>query len=391
MRLCFLLYISLFIFNAFAIAQPGDTALISRLINDLANEQVKESGKDFYAGMFPSYRECGGSPHNYQPDNNIFYTAVSVFALKNILPYVSQNNARKIDTIIAKATSLYPLYRNKNGLPFYGFWANKDVIMPHTFVFQYLKTVFGQSEDADDSVMALLGLDDNDSDCMALKKRMIETSNGAQKKIISTYKKYRAIPAYSTWLGYRMPVDFDLGVHCNILYFMLDKHLPFVKQDSATIELVRQMIASREYLKAPVYLSPYYVRSSVLLYHIARFMGKFSITEIEPYKPQLIRDIQQQLANANNVMDAIILRTSLLRLGADAPSLPLFTPEEFETSNQKDFVFFQARAAFSYPTPLKQMLLHWSYIYYYFYCPSYYKILWLEYLIEKEKHYSTNG
>jgi len=61
----------------------------------IANEQVIQTGKDFYAGMFPSYRECGGSPHNYQPDNNIFYTAVGVFALKNMLPYLSGLNRQK--------------------------------------------------------------------------------------------------------------------------------------------------------------------------------------------------------------------------------------------------------------------------------------------------------
>ncbi len=366
-------------------AQQTDTALISQLINDIAGIQTDKNGKDFYAGMFPSYRECGGSPHNYQPDNNIFYTAVSVFALKNMLPDVSSENQKKINDIITKAVSCYHLYRNKNGFPFYSFWANQDVIMPHTLIFQYLKTVFGQSEDADDSVMALMGLDNSDSDNITLKKRMIETANGSRKKIISTFRKYRNLPAYSTWVGYRMPVDFDLGVHCNELYFMLEKKLPLVKQDSATITVIKQMIAGRYYITAPVYVSPYYVKSSVLLYHIARLMGQFSIVELDAHKPQLIRDIKQQLLVSDNIMDQIILRTSLLRLGDTAPQLPVFTIPEFEKSNQSDFVFFQARAAFSYPTPLKQIFLHWSYIYYYFYCPAYYKILWLEYLIEKQK------
>ncbi len=385
MRKCTLLYYFLLLLSSSVCAQNSDSALIASLIRAIAGEQVKGNNKDFYAGMFPSYRECGGSPHNYQPDNNIFYTAVSVFALKNMLPYLAEYNRKSIDSIIQKAVQCYPLYRNKNGLPFYGFWANRDVIMPHTFIFQYLKTVFGQSEDADDSVMALLGLNNNDSDNTELKKRMIETGNLSSKKVISTYKKYRQIPAYSTWLGQRMPVDFDFGVHCNILYFMLKKKIPLVKQDSATIALLQHMIRNKDYIKSPVYISPYYVRTPVLLYHIARLMGEFQIADLEPYKSQLVQDIYQQLQKSSNIMDQIILRTSLLRLEADAPALPSFSLEEFEKSNQKDFVFFQARAAFSYPTPFKQVFLHWSYIYYYFYSPAYYKILWLEYLVEKEK------
>ena len=379
-------FILLFFISRYAAqSQFADTAMISQLINDIAIKQVKGSSKNFYEGMFPSYRECGGSPHNYQPDNNIFYTAVSVFALKNLLNDVSKPNQNKIENIIKKAVQSYPLYRNKNGFPFYGFWANNDVIMPHTFVFQYMKTVFGQSEDADDSVMALMGLPNNENDNRELRKRLIETSNLSKKKIISTYRKYKQFPAYSTWVGQRMPVDFDFGVHCNVLYFILQKKLSLVKQDSATIALLAQMIAHRDYMKAPVYISPYYVKTSVLLYHITRLLGKFSIPQLDVYKPQLIQDINQQLNVCNNVMDQIILRTSLLRLGAAASLLPYFSIADFEKSNQENYVFFQARAAFSYPTPLKQIFLHWSYIYYYFYCPAYYKILWLEYLVEKEK------
>lgn len=389
MRKPMFVFASFFAFTISSFSQPNDTALISQVIDNIALQQIQQNTKDFYSGQFPSYRECGGSPHNYQPDNNIFYTAVSVFALKNILPYVSFSNQKKINSIIQKATKSYHLYRNKNNLPFYNFWAQNDVIMPHTFVFQYLKTVFGQSEDADDSVMALMGLSDNDSDNVTLKKRLIATSNLSRKKITSTFKKYRNIPAYSTWTGQRMPVDFDFGVHCNVMYFMLKNGLPFVKQDSATIELLRQMIANQDYIKSPVFISPYYVKTSVLLYHIARLMGKFSIKELEPYKSQLIHDIQQQITTCNNVMEQLLLRTSLLRLGANAPELPSFGIGDFERSNQNQFVFFQARAAFSYPVFLKQIFLHWSYIYYFFYCPAYYKILWLEYLVEKEKHRST--
>jgi hypothetical protein len=110
-------------------------------------------------------------------------------------------------------------------------------------------------------------------------------------------------------------------------------------------------------------------------------MGKFPIPELEPYKPQLIADIREVLSKSANVMDHIILSTSLLRLGANAPLVVINSIEEFENSNQNKFVFFQARAAFPYPTPFKQIFLHWSYINYYFYCPAYYKVLWLEYLI----------
>src|SRR6266513_1179212 len=105
-------------------------------------------------------------------------------------------------------------------------------------------------------------------------------------------------------------------------------------------------------MTAPTYLSPYYVRSSILIYHVVRLMSAFHIPELEVYKQQLIEDAQKEFDESTNVMDKIILSTSLMRLGVKAPLPPFASISAFENSNQKQFVFFQARAAYSYPTPL---------------------------------------
>jgi len=371
-------------FSSQSFAQSNDS-LIHALLLNIESMQVKDDG-EFYAGMFPSYRECGGAPHNYQPDNNIFYTAVAAFSLRNMLPYLNADDKKIAEKIIADIQKIYPLFRNKHGYPYYGFWATNDPIMPHTYFYKYLKQIFGQGEDADDTVIILMTNKNNDDDNIVLKQRLEAVANLSKQKIISTYKKYRNIPAYSTYLGSRTVPDFDFAVQCNILYFVYDKKLPFVKQDSATLHIITQVVRNREYMKTPVYISPYYVRSSILIYHVVRLMSAFHIPELEVYKQQLIDDAQKEFASSTNVMDKILLSTSLMRLGAK-PELPPFTSiAEFENTNQKQFIFFQARAAYSYPTPLKQMMLHFSYINYYFYCPAYYKTLWLENLIEQQRH-----
>ncbi|HRH51409.1 MAG TPA: hypothetical protein PLP23_21840 [Panacibacter sp.] len=373
-----------FCMNYYLHAQNSDAVLIDSLVENIAQMQVKDSS-EFYSGMFYSYRECGGGPHNYQPDNNVFFTAITAFGLRNMLPHFDTVNKNKVERIIDKATATYPYFKNKYGEPFYNFWPTNAQIMPHSFVFKYLKSVFGQGEDADDAAMVLMSSNADDSTCNLLRQRMLQTSNLAtpKRKIVSTYKRYKEIPAYSTYLGLRMPVDFDFGVQCNLLYFIYDRHLPFTKQDTATVYLLAEMVKNREYMKAPTYLSPYYVKSSVLLYHLTRLINAFHIPELEIYKPQLIDDIKSELQKSNNIMDKIILSTSLLRLGADAPNIDIAGISAFEKSNQKQYIFFQARAAFPYPSPFKQIFLHWSYINYYFYCPAYNKMLWLEYLVER--------
>ena len=382
--------IILFLFiSANVLSAQADSSLINTLLRQIDSAQYKHDDGEFYAGMFKGYRSCGGGPHNYQPDNNIFFTAVTAFGLKNMAPYLSGDNKIIATNIVKRAATSYPYFQNQYGNPYYGFWPTHAIIMPHTFIFKYLKSVFGQGEDSDDTVMVLMSADTPDSTAVALKKRLIALSNTSRKKIISTYKKYSDIPAYSTWLGDRMTPDFDFAVQCNIMYFILQNNMPLARQDSATIQLLAEMVKNREYMTDPVFLSPYYVHSSILLYHLTRLMSAFKIPELEIYKQQLIADTRSLLPTSNNVMDQIILRTSLLRLGAEAPELSLHSLKDFDESNQNSFVFFQARAAFSFPAVLKKVFLHWSYIYYLFYCPTYNKMLWMEYLVEKERREST--
>ena len=364
-------------------AQNTDASIISALLRDIAAAQVSSNG-EYYAGTFPSYRECKGVPHNYSSDNNIFFTAISIFSLRNMLPELNAADKIIATQIIDSAQKAFPFYADKSGLPFYSFWPNGKGILPHSYFINKIKLI-DMGQDADDAVMSLMATAASESICSSLKKRMMQVNNGNKKKTNSTYNRYRQIPAYSTWLGYKMKPDFDLGVHCNILYFMLSNKLPLIDQDSATIQLIAQILQHRDYKKSPVYISPYYARTPVLMYHLARLMGRFKIGEWEPFKTQLITDLQNELNKTNSLMDRIILSTSLLRLGAKPAAIEIPSVAIFEKSGTDKFVFFQARAAFPYPSPLKQVLLHWSYLAYNFYCPVYNKVLLLEYLVERNK------
>src|SRR6476660_1304619 len=101
-------------------AQHKDSALITALMNKIAASQVKTNG-EFYAGMFPSFRECGGAPHNYQPDNNIFFTAITAFTLRNMLPYLNYSDKTAVEKIILNAAAAYPYYKDQYGDPYYNF------------------------------------------------------------------------------------------------------------------------------------------------------------------------------------------------------------------------------------------------------------------------------
>lgn len=367
-------------------AQTPDSILINQLVKDIAAMQYTSEGKyGFHPGMFYSYKKWAGHPNRYSPDNNIFYTGIVAFALQNMLPYLSDDNRAISKSIIAKAAGSYHFYQNKKNLPSYFFWQDGKPIMPNTLFVYKLSNLIATSEDVDDSVMLLMTMQSPDSSIQRLKLVMDSVANGKIRRIKNTYKKYKSLPAHTTYLGKKMRVDFDMAVHCNVLYFLLEKQLPFNQNDSATLKIVTDMVANREYMTDPKYIAPYYITSPVILYHLTRLMSKFKIPALEVNREQLVADLNLLLTKSSNIMDDIILSTSLLRLRKPVAALPINSLQGFNTSNKNNFVFYQARAASQLSNPFKRMLLNFNMLNYHFFCPAYNKVLLLEYLVEKSK------
>ena len=385
-RKILMLWIMLVAVQVRAYNQTPDSILINQLVKEIAAMQYTSEGKyGFHPGMFYSYKKWAGQPNRYSPDNNIFYTGIVAFALQNMLPFLNEENKLISKSIIAKAAGSYHFYQNKKNLPSYFFWQNGKPIMPNTLFVYKLSNLIATSEDVDDSVMLLMTMQSPDSSVQRLKLVMDSVANGKIRRIKNTYKKYKSLPAHTTYLGKKMRVDFDMAVHCNVLYFLLEKKLPFNKNDSATLQIVTGMVANREYMTDPKFVAPYYITSPIILYHLTRLMGKFKIPVLEGYHEQLVADINLLLAKSNNIMDDIILSTSLVRLGRSAPPLPINSLQVFNASNQQDFVFYQARAASQLSNPFKRMLLNFNMLNYHFFCPAYNKVLLLEYLVENSK------
>jgi len=93
MKKYLLLFLILIVEADFLIAQT-DSALIGGLVNNIEASQIKKNGA-YYAGMFAGYRQCNGFPHNYQPDNHIFFTAITAFTLKNIALHLNNDSKAK--------------------------------------------------------------------------------------------------------------------------------------------------------------------------------------------------------------------------------------------------------------------------------------------------------
>ncbi|CAL1517751.1 hypothetical protein MMC2321_01487 [Chitinophaga sp. MM2321] len=335
----------------------------------------------YYAGMFPSYRHYGYPTAKAVHDNNIFFTGLIGLTLQELSPLLPEEDKAVSQRIIQQAKAAYPHFQHSPQRYTFNFWkTNPQIVFPNSPFLNLFKKWHALPDDIDDTAILLLNMQVNDSIALAVKQLMEAHTNTTNYRIRNTFRKYRDIPAYSTWFGKKMPIDFDFCVLTNALYFIHTYALPLSRHDSATIELLGQLIDNRAYISHPAYISPHYARTPVLLYHIARLLGKFPIPSLIKYKDQLIADTRQALNDADNIMDQVILHTTLIWLGAPAQTLAL-GKKGINEITQNDFIFFMAGFNSLLPNPFKQLGANVSMIRYYYRCPAYNKALILQYLV----------
>lgn len=381
----YLLYLILLIIHP-VYSYTQDTAQETLLLQEIVKLQVKKDSF-YYTGMFPTLRTNARNTNIIKDDNNIFFTALVAFTLQQIRNDLTPTQQRLCDIIIEKAHKSYSHFQNRKGKPTYNFWStNPRIIFPNNWFLNLFNRSQALPDDIDDTVIAWLSKDANDSIVNIIHDLMIQHTNGIPKEAKNTFKSYKHITAYSTWLGNKMPIDFDFSVLCNVMYFLCDRKVAFNKYDSATINLIHAIIINDQHKSDPAYISPHYARTPILLYHIARLLGRFHIPILDALKPQLIKDSYAALKKCNNIFDSILLHTALIRLGASPKPLSNI----FERSNKlvdNRNVFFMASFSSMMPNPFKKWFIPSKIIKFYYSCSAYNLALLLENVIE-EKRYS---
>jgi hypothetical protein len=381
MRFGVFIFIVLLSFNCFG----SDSTLIPKLFQNLLNKQIGTT--DFFVeGSFPSYRQ-----HNQQQrlkaDNNIFYTALIAYTLQDLKPYLTQAETIIADTIINRTKRAFPFYQNIQKRLSYNFWQTADggVFFPNDAILSKLKSSLALPDDLDDTGIILSVLNVADSTAKQAHLLMQDFVNGTYSTIKNTYKKYKNIPAYSTWYGVKMPVDFDFGVHCNILSFVNKYQLPWQQADSATYQLVLNMIDEKKYLKSPQYISPYYAYSPVLLYHIGRLMRTKNMAELENKKASLITDAFDVYNKTDHDLYKIMLATTLLKWNVEPPKFEV--KDELVNNNviNTDFVYYTGHLFGHLNNTIKQIANQLNVTQFKWYCSAFNDCLVLEYLILKHR------
>ncbi|RFM27997.1 hypothetical protein DXN05_10665 [Deminuibacter soli] len=364
----------------------SDSLQVHQLLNRIAAQQVRTSGK-FAAGMFPSYREYDKHRNHFKDDDNAFYTGLVVFTLRQLRPHLPPADQLLCDTIISRAAPVYARFRNTKGRNTYNFWqTDPPTVFPNGGWLNWMNKTHTLPDDMDDTAIVLMAMDAPDSVVQQVHALMQGYTNNGKKKVKNTLKAYKHIAAYSTWFGKRMPIDFDVCVLSNVLYMVQQRQLAFTAADSASLQLIQEVVKSREYMLHPSFVAPHYSRSSIILYHLSRLMQLRTLPLLEPYKQQLIADAQLIFAQSDNLVDKIILSTALMRWGVQPPVTAMQTdvPVTALVENS-DFVFFIANMTSMLPNPFKQWMGSTGLGRFFYYAPAYNNVLLLEYLVWRKR------
>jgi hypothetical protein len=336
--------------------------------------------KEFAKGLFPSYREYYFNRGTLKNDDNVFFTALVGFTLRDLAPKLDTYTSQLVDSIQNNSVAVYKSFQNRRGLPVYSFWMTKPKkYFPNTHWLSFFKTN-ALPDDLDCSSVVLQAIDAPAADVKKMHQHIQAFANGKSKKIVSTFRSYKKLPAYSTWLGHKVPIDFDVCALSNLLMLLHKYDIAYTEADSASLKFISETVRKRQYQTHPEIISPYYKSTSVILYHLSRLMNTASIPELEQYKNQLIADAKTEYDRADNFLDKIILSTSLLRWGVKLLEPELMKKIENYCNEPEPFVFFVANMAAMLPNPLMRFMLRSNIGRFDYYCPAYNDVLVLEHL-----------
>jgi hypothetical protein len=371
--------------------KANDTIVSLQLLTRIANLQNKESAV-FPRGIFPSYRLYALNKNRSKADINIFFTGLISFTLQKMRTYLTPYQQSIAEQIIASGNEPAIKFKNQKGRNTYNFWpTDTPRIFPNSGWLNLFNKKQALPDDLDDTVIILLAMHAQDSIAKQVHELMQQYTNSGKKKVKNTFKAYRNIPAYSTWFGKKMPVDFDVSVLTNILYFVQHYNLPWSKADSASLVFIQKVIEEKKYINDADYVSPHYSSSTIILYHISRLMSLKPIPELDMYKDSLISFTKGKLLKTNNFLEQILLQTSLMRWGVQ-PSEVITVKNNSELINRiedEDFSFFIANMASMLPNELKKTAGAIGLGKFYYFCPAYNYVLILENLLEQKKHELT--
>ncbi|MEJ7586625.1 MAG: hypothetical protein WKI04_03575 [Ferruginibacter sp.] len=362
-----------------------DTSIIDFLIRRIAAHQVQEDAY-FLPGIFPSYISKSDQFSNKKKDNNIFFNCLVAYILNDIKPFVSTENRAVIDSMFNKARPLFAKFKH-NKRDTYNFWRTDSTFdFPFPTIFNLYSKNVTLPDDMDCTALSLLALKADRPTAKEVHRILQNFVNTDSHQVRTVIPLYDTLPAYSTWLGIKFPVVFDVSVLCNVLAFVQAYELSWTKADSASLDVIVKTVENDFHLTRPVYASPVYPRTSIILYHLARLTKVKKIPALDSMKVKLVTDAGRELLRSDNLVEKIILSSAIIKWGYKPPELTIPDLDQIMKKIEKNnFSFFIANLPSYFKDFLKVAATKKHLGFYNYYCPAFNDALLLEYLVLRSR------
>ena len=343
-----------FSFNLYAASAISDSILkhrkaILKLITDL---QIKNPS-EVLNGSFPSYRKYYFSSKLKQEDN-VFFTSLVLFNIGQFSSLMHPEELSMLEKAKSNALVYIDRFKNQNNHLTYNFWPrNPPQIFPNGGWLNLINKNAALADDIDDGANTLLALGSNDSLAKLMQSKIGAFRVGLIKPNRSFYKEYKDKPVYSTWLGTKMPKDVDLSVLTNVLLMHTMAKIPLNATDSASLDLIVDLVKANKHITDPTYVSQHYANSATILYHVARLAYYFNYPALLALKPALLEQAIELSRQARFPLEQLLLNTSILRLGGN-----IDFPIEVNEASLKvhNYPYFVANIASVLINPFKRVV-----------------------------------
>jgi hypothetical protein len=380
---CLLLFLLFFYMNK---SIAFDTTIVTQLLHRIEQLQVKKDGI-FPKGLFPSYRTYALNQDRQKADINPFFTGLIVFTLNRVKDQLTPYQQKLVEQITSNAEPSFAKFKNRKGRDTYNFWPTDTAqIFPNSGWMNLFNKQQSLPDDMDDTAIILMALNADKQTASNVHFLMQEYINGAKGKINNTIASISHLPAYSVWFGKKMPVDFDISVLSNVLYFVQENKLTFTKADSSSVQVIVNVLKENKHVSEPSVISPHYGSTEIILYHLSRLMALKPIPAIENFRPILVQQTQELQQKTQSFLSQVLLSSALLNWGIKPSALTIQSNQDLKALIEDEtFSFFIANMASILPSKIKKILTASSLGKFNYYCPAYNNVLLLENIILHQK------
>ena len=340
-------------------------------------QALQQTNIGFPPGIFPSTRVYAYNKNNSKNDPNVFFTGLIVLTLKKYEKHCTPYQQSLIQQIVKDGLSSVGLFKNKSGRDTYNFWrTDTPQIFPNAGWLNSFDKSQSLPDDFDDTVILLWAAEVEKARASAIHDTMQLYANTNGKTVKNSLAPFKYLPAYSTWFGKKMPIDFDMAVLCNVLSFVNAYDLQWTASDSASLQLITTAIQNNWHVTKADFIAPHYAKPAVIMYHLARLFSagnQKNLQSLIALKPSLLTQTDSLLAISTDPLEKVLLSTARVHFGgthtADANATPQ-TPDQAAIEQSK-YPFFIANMASMLPNPVKRPLSNLAFAKFEYRCPAY--------------------